>query len=251
MQDSNLDELLSRLTSDIGNPQFVQRKAKTAASSNLFYSASHEFFRKEKERNPFKNAWEFLILHIWGDLLDDYSGESGINISAPTPLVADDCGVTMEYLTAPNAIHLNRLKKGVRSGAPFEHMRVDASLTYHAGALCKIKEQEKLLHKDFQVRHVLYSYTLPALYVIDVENSRVGCDGTVKKENAQFESRLRQHVQGRLGKDESGKPYLFDELFEEGKSSIKPMQLMPDVIKNVEDKYGLAIDVNTCRIALR
>lgn len=251
MKDSHLEELLLRLSTDLGHPQFVQREAKTPSSSNLFYSASHEFFRKEKDRKPIKNAWEFLMLQIWQDVLERHSYESDINLSAPTSLVADKHGVTMEYLTAPNATHLNRLKKGVQTGKPFEDMRVEAALTYHAGVLCRIKEEERLLHRDFQVRHILYSYTSPALYTIDVENSRCGSDEEIRKENSQFESRLRRSVNGRLGKDKVHKPYSFDDLFRHGKNQVTSMHCIPDVVRDVEERFDIIIDVSNYGIALR
>ncbi len=252
MDATNLDEILRRFrTIDTESVNFETRQAKTAASSELAYSASKEYFRKRKDRHSLKNAWEFLMLRTWQDVLETHSLESDVSLSAPTPHAAQEDAVIMQYLTAPNATLLNHLKKGVRPGLPYDDLRVEAALVIHAGALCGVKEAESLLHRDFQIRHLLFSYTQPALYVIDVENSRQGYKDEVNEENAQFKKRLERHTQGRLGRNNGGQLHTFDSLFEQGYRAVKKEQILPDVVRRIEDEYDISVDVQNYRIALR
>lgn len=255
MDAKNLDELMRRFrTINVDHTHFETWQAKTSASSELAYSASQEYFRKRKDRRPFKNAWEFLMLRVWHDVLEKHSLGCDVNLSAPTAYASENDAVIMEYITAPNAMSLNQLKKGEQPGMPYHDLRVEAALVFHAGALCSIKEVESLLHCDFQIRHLLFAYTLPELYIIDVENStQEGCgDGDMTKaENARFKARLEQHTQGRLGKNKDGQPHAFDDLFEQGYQIVDKKQALPDVIRHIEDEYGITVNLHDYHITLR
>lgn len=140
-------------------------------SSEIMVSPDQKYLKKTKRRKGTKRDFEFYNLAFWGDLFKIYHEETGSEIYSPLPYISEGRDVVMQYVSG---IDLDRL---------FSSGSVDSKnvlkILENVGKLFKIKENEDLLHNDFDLRHILIN---GGLYVIDLENAQYG-NGEVKKEN--------------------------------------------------------------------
>ncbi len=184
-------------------------------SSYIYISSDHKYLKKTKRRRGQKRDTEFYNLAFWKEIFDSYREETGSKIYAPEPFVSDKRFLIMEYVI----------------GFDLDRLLVSSSLTdndynwilENIGKLQKIKENEKLLHNDFGLRHIIIN---DGLHVIDLENARYG-DGEVKMENQKLTALIQNYF------DKDIKPVI-----KFGYDSVPNLHLFGNALQKVKSTFG-------------
>lgn len=147
----------------------------TDRSSDIFLIPSGGVLCKAKKRKPEKALRELIALRVCRAVLDHHGHGSDITVISPEGLALD----------TENKIYMT-FSPGVTGGAalscsyeggltPKQKREARLMFAKHMGRLLHIKEVEKLVHRDFLLRHVLFNLEgTSALSMIDVENAGIG-----------------------------------------------------------------------------
>jgi len=216
-------------------------------------------FLKSKTRSEGRAWWESWMLEVWDNILSEYSKDSGLMLCSPRPMglffgrPADGSNpkikpsdLFMSYASGDNVTKLGQYKRSERSveypkGHPGQaHKELFPAAAFYIGALSKIKENERLLHGDYQPRHVILDASKPCLWVIDVENSTTGDESQLKKEEDDMRFLLNKLTSGLY------RGSTIDDAFNDGKSAINSgSYLLSDVVAMIEQKHGFYLDFST------
>lgn len=144
-------------------------------SSDIFLIPTGGVLCKAKKRRPEKALREFFALRVCHAVLDHHGKDSDITVTSPEGLALDT--ENRIYMTfSPGLTGVAALNCDYQCGLTLKQKR-DARLLFakHMGRLLRIKEVERLVHRDFLLRHVLFNLEgKPALSMIDVENAGIG-----------------------------------------------------------------------------
>ena len=185
-------------------------------SSKIFVSPDQKYLKKTKQRKGHKRDNEFYNLVFWRALLEKYNEHFKTRFYAPQPYVSEGRDLIMEYFP----------------GMDLERLLTSASIAFddlhfifeNVGKLNKIKENEKLAHNDFALRHLLVDGRLFGL--IDLEQAQRG-NGKVAEENKTLISQIKELYKGEV-----------DPHVEVGYNSIPPTSLFDSVLDSVKKTYG-------------
>ena len=195
------------------------RDAHKKKSSIIKVSPHGKYLKKIKKRIGRKRDSEFYNLAFWNELLNLYHLETGCDIYAPEPYLSQEDELIMKYVCGTDIDRLFNSLSVTKDD-------LEAILT-NVGQLEKIKENENLLHTDFDLRHILVN---GGLYIIDLENAKSG-NGKVKEEN----DILTRRIQYMLATDISAP-------IKKGYDSIpKKFLLFKKALSNIAQKYGSGI----------
>jgi len=184
-------------------------------SSDIYVDSSHKYLKKTKRRKGHKRDYEFYNLAFWKKILDLYNSETGSDIHTPAPYIAEGRDLIMQYLTG---IEMDRLL----SPGSLAKENVN-EIMEKIGQLFKIKENEELLHKDLDLRHILIN---GGLYVIDLENAQYG-NGQVKIENKELVRKVKELYKGSI-----------DSAIEKGYESIPKISVIDEALSSIESVFG-------------
>lgn len=194
------------------------RNAHIKKSSVIEVSQDEKYLKKIKKRIGRKRDSEFYNLAFWNELLNLYNSKTGCEINAPEPYRSQGDELIMKYV---HGMDIDRLFN------PLTIAKKDLeTIITNIGQLEKIKENENLLHTDFDLRHILVN---GGLYIIDLENAKYG-NGKVKTEN----DILTGRIQNILNIDVSTP-------IKEGYESIPKLSLFNKALSNIVQKYGSGI----------
>jgi len=184
-------------------------------SSVIEISKDNKYLKKTKKRKGKKRDFEFYNLAFWNILLENYNNTIGTEIHAPTPYISEGRDLVMEY---GRGFDLDRLLRSASIG-PKEVEQIMRRM----GMLFKIKENESLIHNDFDLRHILVD---GGLFIIDLENAQYGKEG-VKKEN----DKLIQSINVLYSKS-------IEEYILEGMNKVPKMRFLDCTLDSMKSKYG-------------
>lgn len=140
---------------------------------------------KVKERRLDKAVYEAFMMDLWKNIFDAYSEKSGLNLNAPRfhRLGYDfDNFVSytlMEFCRGRPIKKIQDQSKQVNFGN--ERIRLSSMIMYFLGALQAVKSAEKMVHSDYDQRHVLFfndtvGDKYDSMSVIDLENAHLAED---------------------------------------------------------------------------
>lgn len=238
---------------------------KTPKSSQTLVFVQKGEFLKSKPRTARKAQWEFYMLMLWSQVLSKYQTQTGLAIACPDPrslFLGKSCpppdqpdrrdivGTTlgMEFATGLNASRLEHLARNailVNHDAIHpakSYSQLYPSIAFYCGALGKIKENEGLLHGDYQPRHVILDPQKPCLYIFDLDNARRGSPEQIVQEDMQMMERLKQSIGKKY------KPGLIDAAFQEGRKLVPEMQILPEVVEELQSKLRLTLNFRYRRV---
>jgi hypothetical protein len=151
-------------TLDLNNINWVPLlNAHKQRSSVVSISDDNCYLKKTKpKRKPKRCDGEFYNISVWNHLLDAYAKETPSSVYSPIPVMSKKKDIIMEYIPG---VDLDRM---LRTGSVAqEEMK---TIFYKIGQLMKIKQNESLVHDDFDLRHILIN---SRLNLIDFEKSHV------------------------------------------------------------------------------
>jgi len=141
---------------------------------------------KIKDRKPEKTMQELVALGVVGKVFLNYPNA---NINSPEPISVDlsKNSLTMTYVPGVNGEEIISTNFTSTENANKKELLLD--FVEYIGKIIKIKEDNNLIHDDFQLRHLLYEESNkneqnPHLYLIDVENAQITT--RTEKSNDQF-----------------------------------------------------------------
>lgn len=184
-------------------------------SSVIEVTPDSRYLRKTKKRKGHNRDIEFYNLAFWRCLFDLYDKETKSKVYSPQPYASYDRSVIMEYV---HGIDLDRLL--LSASISSNNLQ---NIVGQVGRLQKIKENEDLLHNDFDLRHVLVN---GGLYVIDLENAQYG-NGKVVEENKKLTARIKDLFKGDI-----------DKSLQEGLQSVPKLSLFDAALESVKKVYG-------------
>jgi len=164
---------------------FVDYDEEKDRSCEVSLASSAGYIKKVKERKLERTIYEFLCLAVWNDILREYSKANSLRFKAPAPVCLTEMspmksGLIMTYLPGNKLRALTNMKKNtpVRIKGQKTPLPLYAACALHLGAINRIKEEEKLVHGDYDDRHVFFHVNggPTSVGIIDVENSCVGSD---------------------------------------------------------------------------
>ncbi len=228
------------------------------SSQTLVYVRSGDFL-KSKPRTARKAEWEFYMLMLWSDLLCRYQSKTGLGIACPKPRLLffgescppkdqsdrkDIIGTTLgaEFVTGLNASRLEHLARNAvivnhdESHPACDYRQLYPSIAFYCGALGKIKENEGLIHGDYQPRHIIIDPQKPCLYTIDLENARTGSPEEIAFEEMQMMTRLKEII---------GKKYrseVIDAAFCAGRQGVPNWQVLPEVVNELQERNSVKLN---------
>lgn len=159
-------------------PSYAYDVEKKKSSAVRIYP-DEAILEKTKRRTLDKTLYEAYMVAFWNLMLDTYAQDQDIQLCAPTLL--EFC-----YESEPNQLGYGTVRQMQMKGESLnaiqntkekiefmnESFRVGSVIGYLAGALTKIKDVERVLHRDYNLRHLLFDKGSTMLAPIDVENSR-------------------------------------------------------------------------------
>jgi hypothetical protein len=197
-------------------------------SCEVLLSSSKGIITKLKERCLEKTVYEYLSLKFWKGILEEYSKNNKLEIKSPNPrgildLRKDDSKISfplvMDFIQGYEIKSLSNFRKNVQVKL-FDKIRLPIiyACALHLGYLNRLKEEEKLLHADYDGRHILFKFqNKPFLGVIDVENSTISSKEEVEKESKKILNLFSKYVQS--PRDKEG----YMNYYEKGYEMFKPL----------------------------
>ena len=156
-------------------------------SSVVFVVPTEGEITKIKERKPENTLRELVALGIIKTIFLNYPGT---NIDSPLPISVNlpTSSLTMSYVPGANGEEIASTNFISTEGADKKILLLD--FVQHIGKIIRIKEDNNLIHRDFQLRHLLYEEASPqkpnpVLHLIDVENAKI--DKGVSRSDHQFQ----------------------------------------------------------------
>jgi tRNA A-37 threonylcarbamoyl transferase component Bud32 len=144
-------------------------------SSDILVIPTEGEIIKIKERKPENTMKELIALGVIKTIFLNYPGT---NIDSPLPISVDlpKNSLTMSYVPGVNGEEIISTNFTSTEGANKKSLLLD--FVEHLGKLIRIKEDNNLIHGDFQLRHLVYEEASekkpnPKLYLIDVENAKI------------------------------------------------------------------------------
>ncbi len=141
---------------------------------------------KTKDRKPEHTMKELVALGVIRTIFLNYPGK---NLDSPQPIAFDPVGnsLTMSYVPGVNGEEI--MSTNFVSTDKNDKRDLALNFVEYLGRMIRIKEDNGLLHHDFQLRHLMYeepNHKLqnPRLYLIDVENAQITREGA--RSNDQF-----------------------------------------------------------------
>jgi len=227
--------------------RFVNYDAIKRKSSHIGLATERGIICKSKPRCPEKAIYEFLSLEVWNYLLKSYSAHNSLKFRSPAPLGIHSLNssnpeVLMEFINGYELLRFNQLRRKlpIYIDGLDEPLRVYPAFAMHLGALNRLKEVEKLLHSDYDGRHILFS---PAgnvfIGVVDLENSRIDEEELVSKESARSLNELLKKASS------SDDVRVLNSWYSKGRESLKVPEGVPQlerVLEGVKRKHDVNFD---------
>lgn len=185
---------------------------KIRSSKNYILPSNKYFLKQKPSRTLEKTFREFYSLMVWSNLLDSYKHE-GSSLNAPHPIGLSDGGcIFMEFMPGIVGKRISNYRKGTKTDVGSKNLHED--FIEKVAYLCKVKEINKLVHGDFDLRHLIYDKPTGLLSVVDVENSRID-RGATMNENTLMELKLDKSFNTHI------KPRKVDDLFDDAYQQVK------------------------------
>jgi len=140
---------------------------------------------KVKERRLDKAVYEAFMMDLWKNIFDAYSEKSGLNLNAPR---FHKLGYDFDNFISYTLMEFCRGKpikkiqdQSKKVNFEDEKIRLSSMMMYFLGALQSVKREERLVHSDYDQRHVLFfkdtvGGKYDSLSVIDLENAHLTDD---------------------------------------------------------------------------
>jgi len=229
---------------------FVDYDEEKDRSCEVSLASSAGYIKKVKERKLERTVYEFFCLAAWHDLLREYSKVNPLRFKAPRPICLTDInedksGIIMTYLGGNKARMLTNMKKNtpVKIKRQKTPLPLYAACALHLGALNRIKDEEGLVHGDYDDRHVIFnSVNSTTIGVIDVENSFLDFDYNLSnKESSKFATEFFRKKSSSEEEASALRAW-----YDRGAESLvlprgKPQ--MEDAIWSIRKKYGVDFDM--------
>jgi hypothetical protein len=142
------------LSSPSNSNNFAKDKSSTI---RVDFTPNGGILIKQKQRSPKATEREMAILDLVHQVLDIHNqGSPDIHILSPIPIPSETNDVHMSFIPGINGESLTSRNYHIGSELLVNHYQICERFFEALGRLLHIKELERWVHSDFQLRHVLY-----------------------------------------------------------------------------------------------